>query len=68
MSTATKLGKTSDKVQHELNLLGFSKLFNWIDYAFFKKQTTQEFNQAQAIVDLFLFYACDESDFSEYIF
>lgn len=68
MSTATKIYKTSEKVQHELQILGFSKIFNWIDYQFFKKETALEFNQVQAIVDLFVYYSCDESDFAEYLF
>ena len=68
MNASTKILKLSDKVYNELNSRGFSKLFNWEDYRFFKKQTSGKFNQVQAIVDLFIFYACDESDFADYEF
>ena len=68
MNASTKVLKLSDKVYNELNSRGFSKLFNWEDYRFFKSQTIGKFNQVQAIVDLFVFYACDESDFADYEF
>ena len=68
MNASTKVLKLSDKVYNELNSHGFSKLFNWEDYQFFKKQTLGKFNQVQAIVDLFIFYSCDESDFADYEF
>ena len=68
MNAPTKLQKLSDKVYHELQSQGFSKLFNWEDYNYFKKMTINKFNQVEAIVNLFLFYASDESDFADYEF
>ena len=68
MNAPTKLQKLSDKVYHELQSQGFSKLFNWEDYQYFKKQSLNKFNQVEAIVSLFIFYASDESDFADYEF
>ncbi len=68
MNAPTKLQKLSDKVYQELQSQGFSKLFNWEDYNYFKKMTINKFNQVEAIVNLFIFYASDESDFADYEF
>ena len=68
MNAPTKLQKLSDKVYQELQSQGFSKLFNWEDYHYFKKQSLNKFNQVEAIVSLFIFYASDESDFADYEF
>ena len=68
MNASTKVLKLSDKVYNELNSRGFSKLFNWEDYNYFKKMTINKFNQVEAIVNLFIFYASDESDFADYEF
>lgn len=68
MNTSAKIQKTSDKVLSELEKLGFSKLFNWIDYRAFKKETKGKFNQVQEIVNLFIFYSSDLSDFADYEF
>lgn len=68
MNAPTKLQKLSDKVYQELKSKGFSKLFNWEDYHYFKKQCAGKFNQVEAIVSLFIFYASDESDFADYEF
>ncbi|MFC4688674.1 hypothetical protein ACFO4P_17160 [Epilithonimonas pallida] len=68
MNADTKIQKLSDLVYHELKSMGYCKLFNWEDYDYFKKQTFNKFNQVEAIVNLFLFYANDESDFSDYEF
>ena len=38
-TTATKLQKLSDKVYQILTEKGFSKLFTWEDYVFFRKET-----------------------------
>ena len=70
-TTATKIQKTSDKVYEELKKQGFSKLFNWVDYHFFKKQTANEKesnDHATAIVNLFLYYNSETSDFADYEF
>ena len=68
MNAPTKIQKLSDKVYQELNSKGFSKLFNWEDYHYFKKMTAQKFNQVEAIVEMFIFYSCDLSDFADYEF
>ena len=68
MNAPTKLQKLSDKVYQELQSQGFAKLFNWEDYHYFKKQSLNKFNQVEAIVSLFIFYASDESDFADYEF
>ena len=68
MNATTKIPDLSDLVYQELQSQGFAKLFNWEDYHYFKKQTLQKFNQVEAIVNLFIFYSCDESDFSDYEF
>lgn len=70
-TTSTKVQKTSDKVYEELKKQGFSKLFNWVDYHFFKKQTANETepkNRVSAIVNLFLYYNSETSDFADYEF
>jgi len=68
MNAPTKIQKLSDKVYQELNSKGFSKLFNWEAYHYFKKMTAQKFNQVEAIVEMFIFYSCDLSDFADYEF
>lgn len=68
-TTATKLQKLSDKVYQILLEKGFSKLFTWEDYRFFKKETEGKPNQAQEIADLFIFWNSHEiSDFCDYEF
>lgn len=70
--TATKIQKTSDIVFNELKNLGFSKYFNWVDYQYFKKEAQNEAltgqELANRIVDLFLHYHNEVSDFADYIF
>lgn len=68
MNATANLNKLSDKVYQELKLQGYSKLFNWEDYHYFKKQAQDEFNKVEAIVQLFIFYSCDLSDFEDYDF
>ena len=68
MNATTKIQYLSDLVYQELQSQGFSKLFNWEDYHYFKKMTINKFNQVEAIVNLFIFYASDESDFADYEF
>ena len=38
--------KTSDKVLNILHANGFSHLFNWEDYRYYKKQVADAFNLA----------------------
>ena len=38
-TTATKIQKLSDKVYQILSEKGFSKLFSWDEYVYFRKET-----------------------------
>ena len=70
-TTETKIQNISDKVYEELKKEGFSKLFNWVDYNYFKKQVKTEGkseNIVSAIVELFKFYNSETSDFADYEF
>lgn len=68
-TTATKLQKLSDKVYQILTEKGFSKLFTWEDYVFFRKETAGQPNQADKIAELFIFWNSHEvSDFADYEF
>ena len=68
-TTATKLQKLSDKVYQILCEKGFSKLFSWDDYRYFKKETVGQPKQAEKIAELFIFWNSHEiSDFADYEF
>ena len=58
----------SYQVRQILNEKGFSFLFNWSDYAFYKSQAKNAFDKAQAIAELFIEETNAESDFNEYVF
>lgn len=58
----------SYQVRQILNEKGFSFLFNWSDYAYYKSQAKNAFNKAQAIAELFIQDTQAESDFNEYVF
>lgn len=60
--------KPSEQVFSILHERGLSKIFNYDDYEYFKKQCKGAFNLAQAIADKFLEYNDHESDFAEYVF
>lgn len=61
--------RLSDQVFSILHEKGLSKVFNYPDYEYFKKQCENAFNKAQAIADKFLEYYDDtETDFNEYVF
>lgn len=61
--------KLSDQVKNILHEKGFSSLFNYSDYTYFKAQAKKAFNKAQAIAELFISEnSPTNSDFSEYIF
>lgn len=60
--------KTSDKVLNILHENGFSHLFNWEDYRFYKKQGADAFNLAFEIAQQFINNADTPSDYEEYIF
>lgn len=66
---STKLQKLSDKVYQILKDKGFTKLFNWTDYQFFKKESANQANPAQWIADQFISWNSHElSDFADYEF
>lgn len=59
----------STQVKLLLHEKGFSNLFNFNDYNYFKKQSKNSFNKAQAIVELFIQENVNsKSDYNEYIF
>lgn len=60
--------KLSDQVKKILQEKGFSFLFNWADYQYFKDQAKSAFNKAQAIAELFIQDNPQTSDFNEYVF
>ncbi len=61
--------KLSEQVKATLHEKGFSFLFNYDDYKYYKAQAKKAFNKAQAIADLFIQdNNTNESDFSEYVF
>lgn len=61
--------KLSDQVKLILHEKGFSFLFNWSDYLYFKEQTKTAFNKAYTIAELFINENNEaKNDFSDYIF
>lgn len=60
--------KLSDQVKADLHARGYSFLFNYEDYKYYKERVKQAFNKAQAIAELFIQENQTESDFSQYIF
>ncbi|AQY21430.1 hypothetical protein [Riemerella anatipestifer] len=70
--TATKVQKISDIVFKKLKQQGFSKYFNWIDYQYFKNIARKEYHTTQEIADkiveLFINYHNEFSDFADYEF
>jgi hypothetical protein len=61
--------KLSEQVKETLHAKGYSSLFNFQDYKYYKAQVKKAFNKAQAITDLFIQdNNTTESDFSEYVF
>ncbi|MFB9055073.1 hypothetical protein ACFFVB_18475 [Formosa undariae] len=59
----------SNQVKEILTQKGFSSLFNYSDYDYFKNQCKNAFNKAVAIAELFIQEATQEkNDFNEYIF
>ena len=66
---STKIQKLSDKVYQILMEQGFTKLFNWNDYKFFKKESENQPNPAQWIAEQFISWNSHElSDFADYTF
>jgi hypothetical protein len=65
-SNAYKLSVQVKKLLHEK---GFSFLFNYQDYKYYKAQAKKAFNKAQAITELFIEENINvKSDFDEYIY
>lgn len=60
--------KLSEQVKATLHEKGFSFLFNYSDYTYYKAQVKKAFNKAQAIADLFIQENNTNSDFSEYVY
>jgi hypothetical protein len=71
MNTKTiddKNTKLSEQVKKILTEKGFSFLFNFQDYKYFKQKAKGDFNPALKIADLFMNETDQESDFNQYIF
>jgi hypothetical protein len=60
--------KLSDQVKIELSKKGYSFLFNYSDYKYYKAVCKNAFNKVQTIADLFIFENNQNSDFDEYIY
>ena len=61
--------KLSEQVKATLHAKGYSAIFNYQDYKYFKSQVTKAFNKAQAITDLFIQdNQPTKSDYNGYIF
>lgn len=59
----------SQQVQEILNEKGFSFLFNWSDYTYYKAHVKNAFNKAQAIAEKFIEENQEaQSDFNQYVF
>lgn len=59
----------STQVKNILHEKGFSFLFNYNDYKYFKAQANNAFNKAVAIAELFIeYYGDNNNDFSDYVF
>jgi hypothetical protein len=58
----------SYQVRQELSQRGYSFLFNWSDYTYYRDQAKHAFNKAVAIAELFIQDTNTESDYNEYIF
>lgn len=61
--------KLSEQVKATLHEKGFSFLFNYDDYKYYKSQAKRAFNKAQAIAELFILENTNQkSDYNGYIF
>lgn len=61
--------KLSEQVKDLLHEKGYSFLFNYSDYKYFKSQVKKAFNKAQAIAELFIQENSNQkSDYNGYIF
>ena len=60
--------KLSIRVQQILFSRGYSHIFNWEDYAIYKKDTEGAIFQASDIAEKFISESCEISDFADYEF
>jgi len=62
--------KLSDQVKENLSAKGYSAIFNYQDYKYYKSQVNKAFNKAQAIAELFIKdnFSINSSDYNEYLF
>lgn len=60
--------KLSTKVQQVLFFRGYSHIFNWEDYRYYKNETKTAIFRAEAIANLSISETCQLSDFAEYEF
>jgi hypothetical protein len=61
--------KLSEQVKATLHAKGYSFLFNYSDYAYYKAQAKKAFNKAQTIAELFIRdNTTQKSDYNGYIF
>ncbi len=68
-STATKVQNLSENVFEILKNQGFSKLFNEVDFKYFKKESKNKLDPAEWIAEQFIFWNSHElSDFADYEF
>lgn len=67
--SSNKNSLLSEQVKQILNEKGFSFLFNWNDYQFFKSKAKTAFNKAVAIAEMFIEENGSENgDFNQYVF
>lgn len=62
--------KLSEQVKEKLHAKGYSKIFNYEDYKYYKSQVKKAYDKAQAIAELFIQdnFSNNTSDYNEYIF
>jgi hypothetical protein len=60
--------KLSAKVQEILFMKGYSHIFTWEEYKYYKTITKNSFFPAEEIASLFIDNTCELSDYAEYEF
>ena len=73
MNTQTNISRKntnllSYQVRQILTEKGYSFLFNWDDYQYFKSLAKSAFNKANTIAELFIQETNTKSDFDEYVY
>lgn len=56
----------STKVQETLFVKGYSQIFNWEEYFYYKNQTADKIFRAEAIAELFIQNTSEISDYADY--